>query len=118
MFGLIPYMAILILTYLDFSRAQRLALSRDHLRDPELSALHLRAVMAQIGYVGILVVAQFQPGTFWRGIWVMFALSTVILSLIRKRLEALGAQGVVDSNIPLPGHLPPQPDPVANAGRA
>jgi O-antigen ligase len=87
--GLIPYLAILILTYRDFSRAQYLVRSRREFDDPELKALYVRAVMAQLGYVGIFVVAQFQPGAFWRGMWVMFALSTVILALTKERLSEL-----------------------------
>jgi O-antigen ligase len=108
--GLIPYLALLILTYRDFSRAQRLAQSRRDLDDPELRALQLRAQMAQLGYVGILVVAQFQPGTFWRGVWCMFAFSTIILSLTRERLAQLEAEDPAtragDSSTPLSGSLP------------
>jgi hypothetical protein len=70
--------------------------------------------MAQIGYVGILVVAQFQPGTFWRGIWIMFAFSTIILSLTRERLQELATRTVTQAasgpSAPFLGQLP------ANAG--
>ncbi len=70
----------------------------------------MRAVMAQIGYVGILVVAQFQPGTFWRGLWVMFAFSTIILSLSRERVKELEAEAPVQAggvlSTPFPSDLP------------
>jgi O-antigen ligase len=108
--GLIPYLAILILAYRDFSLAQRLARSRRDLRDPELEALYIRALMAQIGYLGILAVIMFQPGYLWRVMWTMIALSTVILSLTRKRLSELAEKAPVRSaegpGTLLPGSFP------------
>jgi O-antigen ligase len=103
--GLVSYLAILILTFRDFSRTQRLALSNRDLDDPELGALYTRAVMGQIGYVGIFVVAQFQPGTFWRGMWIMFALSTILLSLTRARVAQLEMQSPSErASSPRPPH--------------
>ncbi len=108
--GLIPYLAILSLTYRDFSRAQRLARAHRGFKDPELQALHLRAVMAQLGYLGILIPSLFQPGTFWRGMWIMFAFSTVILSLTQKRVDELASetssQPGDDKSAPPQGLLP------------
>jgi O-antigen ligase len=108
--GLIPYLAILVLTYRDFSRAQRLAHAHRGSGDPELQALHLRAVMAQLGYVGFLIPSLFQPGTFWRGMWIMFAFSTIILSLTQKRVNELASesssQPADDESTPPQGLLP------------
>lgn len=85
--GLIPFLAILILAWRDLSRAQRLTRHWRGSGDRELRALYIRSVMVQIGFVGILVVAQFQPGTFWRGVWTSFALSTILLDLSRRKLR-------------------------------
>jgi O-antigen ligase len=99
--GLIPYISILFLTYVDFSQSQRLARARRLTRDAQLSAFGMRSAMLQIGYIGILVVAQFQPGTFWRVLWVMFALSTITLSLTRARVAEMDAsKGSSDSVAP------------------
>lgn len=117
--GLIPYLAILILTFRDFTHAQRLALARRDLRDPELEALYLRSLMAQIGYTGVLVVAQFQPGTFWRMLWVMFALSTVLLAFTRQRVAELDSQAsenrVDEPNTSLQGVYPQHGHPFRDA---
>jgi O-antigen ligase len=108
--GVIPYIAILILTYRDFSRAQRLARSRRDLGDPELEALHLRALMAQIGFIGMVVFIQFHGGVFWRVLWAMIAFSTIILSLTRKRLaelaEEVPVRSVEEPGTLLPGSFP------------
>jgi hypothetical protein len=47
--------------------------------------------MVQIGFIGIAVVAQFQPGLIWKGMWMMFALSTTILGLTQRRARELTA---------------------------
>jgi len=88
--GVVPYLALLLVTFLDFSRVQVVARAYRHLQDYELDQLYVRALTAQVGFVGILVVGMFQPGTFWRGIWALFAISTVLIELTRQRLNELG----------------------------
>ena len=88
--GLVPYMALLVLTFLDFSRVQAVGRYYRYLQDEELEQIYFRALAAQVGFIGILTVAMFQPGTFWRGIWAFFAVSTILVQLTRKRLVELG----------------------------
>jgi O-antigen ligase len=88
--GLVPYMALLVLTFLDFSRVQAVGRYYRYLQDEELEQIYVRALTAQVGFIGILTVAMFQPGTFWRGIWALFAVSTILVQLTRKRLVELG----------------------------
>ena len=88
--GVVPYVAILLLTWLDLSRSQNLVRRWRGPPDDELRALYVRAAFVQLGYLGVMIVAQFQPGTFWKGIWAMIALSTVIEQLTRRRIELLG----------------------------
>jgi hypothetical protein len=83
-------MALLVLTFLDFSRVQAVGRYYRYLQDEELEQIYVRALTAQVGFIGILTVAMFQPGTFWRGIWVFFAVSTILVQLTRKRLVELG----------------------------
>lgn len=96
--GLVPYVCLLVLTFLDFSRVQAVGRYYRYLRDEELDRIYVRALTAQVGFIGILTVAMFQPGTFWRGIWALFAVSTILVQLTRKRLVVLGVGDSRKSN--------------------
>lgn len=89
--GLVPYLAILVLTWTHLSRVQSLARGLRTRRDAELEQLGARALMLQIGFLGIAIVAQFQPGFPWKGMWACFGLSTAILALAQRRAQALRA---------------------------
>jgi O-antigen ligase len=89
--GLIPDVALLVLTFLDFSRVQAVGRYYRYLKDEELEQIYIRALTAQVGFIGILTVAMFQPGTFWRGIWAFFAIYTALVKLTQQRLAELGA---------------------------
>lgn len=90
LFGVVPYLALVFLTFSELSRVQAVTKAYRHLADFELDQLYVRALTAQVGFVGIMGVAMFQPGTFWRGIWALFAISTVLVELTRRRLRELG----------------------------
>jgi len=92
LFGLIPYLALLTLTWLHLTQAWRVA--HRYRNDPEMRVLSMRAVMIQIGFVGLFAVAMFQPGTLWKGMWVVTATSTAILALVRIRATELGVEEV------------------------
>lgn len=117
--GVIPYLAILILTWRDFSRAQRAAKRWRGQTDSELTALYLRAVFIQIGFLMILVVVQFHPGAYWKGMWAMFALSTVVLGLVRRRIRELELSSGVAAEPAetLPWDVGPSPLPVRSSLR-
>jgi len=88
--GLVPYLGILVLTWLHLSRAFHVA--RRHRGAPEMQALAMRAVMVQIGFAGLLTVAMFQPGTLWKGMWITTGASTVVWALVQIRARELGGQ--------------------------
>jgi len=90
--GLVPFVAILVLTFTDLDRAQKMLRLRGDPTDPLIRGLFLRCALLQLGYVGILVVGQFQPLAFSRGLWVMFALSTVAVNLAREAVRASPAR--------------------------
>ncbi len=87
--GLVPYLAILVLTFSEYSTAQRLARRYRRRGSPELEQLYVRALALQVSFVGLATVAMFQPGTWWRGMWVLFGLSTVTLQLVREHVAAV-----------------------------
>jgi O-antigen ligase len=89
--GLVPYLGILLLTWLNYSQAQRIARSLRMRRDEELHHLYMRAVLLQIGFVGIVIVAHFQPGFLWKGMWSSFGLGTTTLYLVQRRARELRA---------------------------
>jgi O-antigen ligase len=90
--GLIPYLAILTLTWVHLSRAYRVA--RRNRGDPEMRVLASRAVMLQVGFLGLFTVAMFQPGTLWKGMWLATGTSTVIVALVRIRMAELEPQAM------------------------
>lgn len=104
--GLIPYVALIWLTFADLSRVQKLAHQYRHLQDDELGQLYIRAVTIQVGFIGILTVAQFQPGTFWRGIWAVMAISTVLLDMTRRRIAVLQSRSVASDTAGLASFTP------------
>lgn len=93
--GLVPFVAIMVLTWVDLSRAWKLGrLYGVRLGDDELRGLGVRAVMLQVAFFGVLVASQFQTSMRHKGLWLLVALSTVNLALVRARLHALrGAEG-------------------------
>ena len=87
--GFVPWVAILVLAWNEFSRAwagARRLRARD---DPELEVLALRAGLLQIGFFGILVMSLAQPSMRHKGLWLLFALATVVQALVRSRVRAL-----------------------------
>ncbi len=98
--GLIPFVAISVLTWTDFTRAQRRA------RDPRAGAvgireLEVRAVLLQAAFVGVLVNAQFQPIQRAKGFWLIFALSTAIARMTLVRASG-GAMPEPNRSLSLP----------------
>ncbi len=87
--GFVPWVAILVLAWNEFARAwagARRLRARD---DPELEVLALRAGLLQIGFFGILVMSLAQPSMRHKGLWLLFALATVVRALVRSRIRTL-----------------------------
>lgn len=87
--GFIPFMAIVILSWRQFTRGWRLARRFRHKRDQELTMLELRTVMLQIALLGAIVMGLAQPTNRHKGLWLLFVLGTVTVALIRERIYAL-----------------------------
>jgi O-antigen ligase len=96
--GFVPWVAIFVLSWSEFSLAWRSARRPRARGDPELQVLALRAGLLQIGFLGVLVMGLAQPSMRHKGLWLLFALSTGVLALVRERLRAL--------------ELVPEPEPV------
>ena len=82
--GLIPYLAILILAWNQYTAAWRLA--RRARGDPELSMLGMYAVSLQLAYLSNLVAGFFMPSLPWKTVWFAIGLSGVVLKLTRQRV--------------------------------
>jgi hypothetical protein len=48
-----------------------------------------RAFFVQVAFVPVLIMGLMQPSNRHKGFWLLFALSTVMLALVRKRLAEL-----------------------------
>ena len=90
--GLLPYVAIVLLTWRDYSRVRRLGRRYAFKNDPELMAIALRANMLQISYAGLLVFSMFGPIALMKGLWMLFALSTAFAQMARQRAEQIVAE--------------------------
>lgn len=89
--GFVPFVAITMLAWREFTQASRLARRAGARRDDELRLLQIRALLLQIGYAGALVMSLAQPSMHHKVLWLLFALSTCVLGLVRERARALGA---------------------------
>jgi O-antigen ligase len=90
--GFVPFAAITILSWREFTRAWRRARRLGSRSDEELRALELRALFLQIGFAGALVMSLAQPSMHNESLWLLFALSTVVLTLVRERERSLAPQ--------------------------
>jgi len=114
--GLIPYLAFLGLSWLDYSRAWKLA--RRYPRDPILSKLYLYALFLQMALFAALVDNLTLSSLRYKGQWMVLALSTVVLFFTRQRIRTLSSEedspeGL--SRAPLLPEVPPLPG-VAGSG--
>ena len=85
--GLIPYLALVALSWLDYSRAWRLA--RRFPGDPILSRLYACGIFLQIGLLGALVDNLVLSSLRFKGQWLLLGLSAVVLILTRQRIGEL-----------------------------
>ena len=80
--GFVPFTLIVAFTWTAFARARRLA-RRAPRGNPNLPILELRVSMLQIGLAAVLVMSMFQPTNQHKGLWLMAALSTIVLGMVR-----------------------------------
>ena len=89
--GLIPFLLIFGLTWNDYGRAIRTVRARRRLRDRQLAELGHYAVFLQIAFAGTMLDSVFHPTQKSKSLWLCFALSTVLVSLVRQRVAELEA---------------------------
>jgi O-antigen ligase len=98
--GLIPFGAILFLTWRDLSRVQAMARRRQD-SSPELKRLGREALLVQTAFLGTLIGNVFCPALRYKMPWLLYALSTVMLAMSVSALRARDA--------PLEASLNPRP---------
>lgn len=85
LFGFLPYMALLALSWFDFGRAWRLASSLRRFGDRQLAELGIYSAFLQIALTGTLVGGVFGQGHRSKTMWFLLGLSTVMVALVRER---------------------------------
>ena len=93
--GLVPIVALSLLAWKDYSLVLRIARSLRELKDDQLEVLAQRASFAQIAYLGTLLAAQFHPTLRDKAFWLMLALSSTLVVLVRERARELSAEDSV-----------------------
>jgi O-antigen ligase len=118
--GLVPFMTIVLLAWRHLIRAWRAARRFRHKRDPELHILEMRAVLLEVAFVGALVMGLAQPTNRHKALWLLFVLSTVLVSLVRARVNELVPSLEREEPLwsaPLPGAYDPVPVPLDRPSR-
>jgi O-antigen ligase len=120
--GLVPFLAVLILSWNQFTAAWRIA--KRGRGDPELNHLYLYGVFLQLSYLAILIGGMFLHTLNWKTLWLMLGLSVVVLNLTTRRVAQVQAGDAVEKlppveEEPLWGRPPPESngplDPVPEA---
>lgn len=90
--GLFLYLGIFVLTWRDYSLCIREARARERLRDPSLAEFHHFATFLQIALLGCMIGGMFHPAVNSKTLWILLAISPVLLSLCRARIRELEPQ--------------------------
>jgi len=98
--GLIPFVAILGLTWRDYGRCRRAARTNRRYRDASLAELGHYATFLQIALTGGMVGGLFGLAHQSKTMWLLLALSPVLVSLCRERVAALSEQAVARAQGP------------------
>lgn len=84
--GLVPLLAAVVLTWLDFGRVRRLRRIPALRRDPELALLVQRATFFQIAFLGCVVGQQFAPFLRAKEFWLLMGLSSALVAMARQHI--------------------------------
>jgi O-antigen ligase len=84
--GFVPFVVILVLTWRTYTAASRTLRRRG---DAELGILGFRAALLQAALTGALVMGLAQPSGRHKAFWLLFAMSTILIALVRERVRAL-----------------------------
>jgi len=94
--GFIPFVAILTLSWNDYSACWRAVRARRLINDSILTEIGHLALFLQLALLSGIVGGLFHQQQRSKTMWMMMALSPVVMSLTRERLEALRESGVRD----------------------
>jgi O-antigen ligase len=83
--GLVPFVAILILTWRELSQAISLMARREGAGDRQARSLRIRGMYLQIALVGMIVGHLAQTSRDYKATWLVPALGTVTLACARQR---------------------------------
>ena len=89
--GLVPYVAILLLTWIDFTRCRQIARAHRRQDDLELRNLGYYAFYMQIALLGVLVMGLTGQAHRSKTMWMVLALSAPLLALCRARVSQFPA---------------------------
>jgi len=89
--GLIPFLVIIGLSWKDYTVCWKAARAKRQLRDPALTELGHIALFLQLALVAGMVGGMFHQLHRSKTMWMVMALSPVVVGLARERLEALRA---------------------------
>jgi O-antigen ligase len=87
--GLVPFLALHVYAWRDYSAVRRLSAAWRHRGDPNLSELGVYALFLQLALVGAFIGGQAHQESDSKGLWICLALSAAILNLARKRVAEL-----------------------------
>lgn len=90
--GFVPFMVLQLLSWWDYSAAQRLVRARRSRDDPELREFGAYALFLQVALAGALVGALTHPTADSKGWWMLMGLSATMVTLARQRSATLDAQ--------------------------
>jgi len=107
--GLVPFLMILGLTWIDYAKCWRTLRTRRIRHDARLQEYATYVVFLQAALLGRVVSAGFHQTHNSKALWTVLALSPVMLSLVRARVQELGIdaeQPLTRTALELPG--PPE----------
>lgn len=107
--GLIPMLAIVWISWSDLSRCWATSRRRLLRADAEFHRLGLMAVFLQIGFLGVLLIGQVQPTHNSRGLWLVYAISPVLVGLMKQRLSTQAVDLPERADPHAPPLAPPTP---------
>jgi hypothetical protein len=79
--GLVPFVAIVLMSWRDFSWSSRSRAPRRQGVTTRGPFVDVRGVLLQTAFLGCLLVSQFQPTQRYKGLWLLFALSTALVRI-------------------------------------
>jgi O-antigen ligase len=90
--GFLPFLAVILLTWMDYGAAQSLARARRNRGDPAIRELGAYALFLQIALLGCMVGALTHDRSESKGWWMVMGLSATAVTLARRRNAELLAQ--------------------------